>query len=200
MKKIFRLLFCLLAISSLAFSFQQFAGTINLDVRNGSSSSTNYNWLLNDEPEPITVEVYTGCDEAGPCAFNNFVTVSPTTLTIPPSSEASFLVTATIPSNYNFAEGNITGNLYARKQQAASGQVSIQLQMSKRVNVNVYEDAAILLKNETNATTAPPTAQQQTPIDLIPFAIILTLLAIIAFLATKTLFKHEQAEKKQAKK
>lgn len=182
MRKIFELSFFLLVLTIFSIAFQQYAGTVYLNVFNGSSATTNYRWLLNDEAQAINVTIYTGCETSGACDFVKYVKVTPETMIVPPRKEGFVDVTATIPKDYNFSQGNLTGYMYARLEGGETGQVTIRLQMGKLVKVSVYRN--VTLRPEINETLANATAptQMQLP-DVTPFVIALIVLAVVAVAA-----------------
>ncbi len=186
MKKMFASLFFVFALISLSLAFQQYAGTVNLNVFNGSTASTNYRWLLNDEPKPINVTIYTGCESAGTCDFIKYVNVSPETMIIDPARDGNVQVSASIPADYDFTKGNMSGYMYARLEGGATGQVTIRLQMGKLINVNVYENVTRLppVINETApANASKPPSQPEQPIEFVPLLIAVAIIAILIAVA-----------------
>ena len=107
------------------------AGTVRIIVDVGSSNSSRFG-LLNSGNETVIVKLRA---EGEAAQFLEF----PTTLELIPKKLTYVAVTATIPADYDGAfGGNITGNIFA-VQEGTPGQVQINVQARKAVQILIPE-------------------------------------------------------------
>ena len=161
MKKIFAIMslvlfFSIFGVSSV-FALGMTAGPVRILVDVGSSNSSSYG-LINNGNETITVNLRVEGDAA------QFIQI-PATLDLIPSKLTAVDVKATIPSTYDGSlGGNVTGTIFA-VQEGSPGQVQINIQASKTVQVLIpqYGGELTELKSQTQAANTQ-TAVEKTSV------------------------------------
>src|SRR3989338_8969160 len=139
-------LIAFLLTSSSAFALGLTAGPVRIVVDVGASNSSRFG-LLNNGNETITVAIRAEGDAA------QFLTF-PTTLELVPKKLTYVDVTATIPADYDGSlGGNITGFMYAL-QEGSPGQVQINVQARKVVQVLVPQYGGKIPEKTTAQTEA----------------------------------------------
>jgi hypothetical protein len=119
-------IFLLLNIPSV-LALKQIAGKLIVTVNIGSSNQTQW-FLFNEENETITVKLRADGVAASYLQF-------PKKVELPPKIYYPITIVATIPSDYNTSfGGNLTGKLYAL-QEGTPGQVQINVQMRKSIEI-----------------------------------------------------------------
>jgi len=112
---------------SFAYALGMTAGTVRILVDVGSSSNSSFG-LVNSGNETITVTIRAEGDAA------QFLEI-PTKLELAPQKLTYVNIIATIPSTYDGSlGGNITGSVYA-VQEGAPGQVQVNVQAQKAVQI-----------------------------------------------------------------
>jgi hypothetical protein len=119
------------------FALQEVAGPLVISTPIGGSNSARWG-LINDGAQTITVSLNATGDAAKYLSF-------PATVDLVPHKTVYVNITANIPANYNLVQ-NITGTLSAL-QQGASGQVQINVQLTKSVTISVTGESAELQQN-----------------------------------------------------
>jgi hypothetical protein len=133
-------------IFSNVFALQQVAGTLVMTVPIGESNSAKYG-LVNDGNETTTITLRAEGDAAPYLSF-------PETVNLPPQKLIYTDITATIPDNYDKSlGGDLRGYVYAL-QEGTPGQVKINIQMKKLVNIIIPGLPAVI--KETTTTTVIP--------------------------------------------
>jgi hypothetical protein len=132
MKKIFvSMTIVFLLIVSSVFALGMTAGTVRILVDVGSTSSSSFG-LVNKENDTIIVKLRVEGDAA------QFLEI-PTTLELVPNKVTYVDVKANIPSNYDGSlGGTINGSIYA-VQEGESGQVQINVQAKKAIQILISE-------------------------------------------------------------
>lgn len=131
-------------IFSSVFALQQVAGTLMFNITIGGSSSVKYG-LVNDGNETITISLRAEGDVAPYLSFPEKVDLSPKKLIYTD-------ITAKIPDDYDKSlGGELRGYIYAL-QEGTPGQVKINVQMKKLVNIIIPGLPAV-----TRTTTTIPT-------------------------------------------
>jgi len=129
------------------------AGTVRILVDVGSTNSSRFG-LINNGNETITVKLRAEGDAA------QFLTF-PTSLELVPKKLTYVDVTATIPSTYDGSlGGNITGNVFAL-QEGSPGQVQINVQARKAVQILVPQYGGKLPEVKSEAQTAEVQATEE---------------------------------------
>jgi hypothetical protein len=134
------------------FSLQEVAGPLVISVPIGGSNSAQWG-LLNDGKQNITV----GLNATGGAA--QYLSY-PTTVDLQPGKIIYVNVTASVASNYNLGP-NITGTLY-ELQVGQSGQVQVNVQLTKSVTIMVPGQSAQQTQTTTTSTTSTSTSSAVT--------------------------------------
>src|SRR3990172_2232280 len=146
----------LLSVSS-AFALGLTAGPVRIAVDVGASNSSSFG-LLNNGNETITVAIRA---EGAAAEFLAF----PTSVELVPKKLTYVDVTATIPADYDGSlGGNITGFMYAL-QEGSPGQVQINVQARKVVQVLVPQYGGKIPEKTTAQTEAVEEASPTTGLD-----------------------------------
>jgi len=121
--------FVFLMLLPVVFALRQTVGKIALTVAPGGTNNSYYG-LTNDLNETITVKLRTEGDAAP------YIQI-PSSLELPPDKFVQVDVMVSMPSDYDFSKGNsITGYIYALLE-GEPGQVQINVQTRKTVEINV---------------------------------------------------------------
>ena len=135
----------LLSVSSV-FALGMTAGPVRILVDVGSSNSSSYG-LVNNGNETIAVNLRVEGDAA------QFIQI-PATLDLAPNKLTDVDVKTTIPSTYDGSlGGNITGTVYA-VQEGSPGQVQINIQASKTVQILIPQYGGKLTELKSQTQTA----------------------------------------------
>lgn len=178
----------LIMFAALPMALQQYAGAFALNVFNGSTNSSPFQWVINDEKEPIVVSVVLNCkDGTNDCDLLKYVNVSPTKFNLAPGEVGQITVNAGVPSDYEIGK-NFSGYMFGRKETAQAGQVTIQLQVGKIIEINVVEKKVEQKLVEITAKGAyVPEAPGAVELlfgassPFLAFVIILLLIALVAY-------------------
>lgn len=157
MKKIFVItaILFLLTIGSV-FALSMTAGTVRILVDVGSSNSSSFGFI-NDGNETITLKIRAEGDAA------QFIEI-PKTLDLVPNKFTDLIVKATIPSTYDGSlGGNITGTIFA-VQEGTPGQVQINIQASKAVQILIPQYGGKLPEIKTQTVTTETTSEKENSI------------------------------------
>ncbi|HLC39675.1 MAG TPA: hypothetical protein VJJ76_02225 [archaeon] len=147
-------LIAFLLTSSSAFALGLTAGPVRIVVDVGASNSSRFG-LLNNGNETITVAIRAEGDAA------QFLTF-PTSLELVPKKLTYVDVTATIPADYDGSlGGNITGFMYAL-QEGSPGQVQINVQARKVVQILVPQYGGKIPEKTTAQTSEAQEAGEVT--------------------------------------
>jgi hypothetical protein len=132
-------------IFSSVFALQQVAGALVINVPIGGSNSVKYG-LLNDGNETIKISLRAEGDVVQYLSFLESVD-------LPPNKIVYTEITVTIPTDYDKSlGGNLTGYLYAL-QEGNPGQVKINIQMKKIVNIIIPGLPSVIKTTTTKITT-----------------------------------------------
>lgn len=139
-------------IFSSAFALQQVAGILLINVPIGGTNSVKYG-LVNDGNETIKISLRAEGDAATYLSF-------PKTVDLPPHKMMYTDIVATIPTDYDKSlGGNLTGYVYAL-QEGEPGQVKINIQMKKLVNI-VIPGLPSVIKEKTVTSIITNSLQQE---------------------------------------
>jgi hypothetical protein len=146
-------LFFVLIFASQALAFSMTAGPVMIVADVGGTNTSSFG-LLNSGNATITMNIRAEGDAA------QFIQV-PSTLDLIPNKLTYVSVTATIPVSYDGSlGGNITGFVYA-VQEGSPGQVQINIQAQKLVQILVPKFGGVLPQTSTSTQVSSQSSGEQ---------------------------------------
>lgn len=178
-----------------ANALQETAGPVIISTPIGGSNSSRYG-LINDGNETIVVSIRAEGDAAKYLSFLENVSLVPKKIFY-------VNITASLPLDYDTSLGrNITGFIYAL-QEGTPGQVKINIQLMKRVNIIAYGNGTKQSSNNINQSSLvtglfaftlnyPPLVVSLVIVIIVLIVVLVTITFMLFRIKRKTLYRFKR--------